>query len=80
MNMEEIKRIPNKIYIEEFVIMFSYETRKGYYREQQRKIYATDKSVAEWNFNVWANKQRTMTNVKILGIVENKNNSKIIDV
>ncbi len=78
--MDEIKRIPNKIYIGEFVITFSYETRKGYYREQQRKISATDKAVAEWNFNVWVNKQRTMTNVKILGIVENRNNSKVIDV
>lgn len=76
----EIKRIPNEIEIYEYIITFSYETRKGYYREQQRKIYTTDKAIAEWNFNVWANKQRTMTNVKILGIVENRNNSKVIDV
>ncbi|WP_252214469.1 hypothetical protein [Clostridium sp. VAP41] len=76
----EIKRIPNEIEIYEYIITFSYETRKGYYREQQRKIYTTDKAIAEWNFNVWANKQRTMTNVKILGIVENTNNRKIISV
>lgn len=78
--MEEIKIIPNKITINNYVITFSYKTRKGYYREQQRQIYATDKEIAKQNFEVWANKQRTMTNVKILGIVENTEKSKTIDV
>ena len=78
--MEEIKIIPNKITINNYVITFRYKTRKGYYREQQRQIYATDKEIAKQNFEVWANKQRTMTNVKILGIVENTEKSKTIDV
>ena len=78
--MEEIKRIPNVIEINNFIITFSYKTRKGYYREQQRQIYATDKEIAKWNFEVWAKNQRTMTNVEILGIVENAEKSKTIDV
>lgn len=79
--LEQIKRIPNKVEIYNYVISFSYETvGKRYYKEQQRCIYATDKCIAEHNFKVWANDQRTMTNVKILGIVENTNKSKIINV
>lgn len=78
--MEEIKRIPNKIKINNYVITFSYKTIKGYYREQQRVIYATSEVLAKVNFELWANKQRTMTNVEILGIVENVNKSKTIDV
>ena len=46
-----IKRIPIKILVSDFIITFSYETKKGYYREQQRSMF----------------------NVKILGIVETEN-------
>lgn len=77
--MEEVKRIQNKITINNYVITFSYETKKGYYREQQRQIYATDKEIAKQNFEIWTNKQRTMTNVKILGIVENTETSIVLD-
>lgn len=78
--MEGIKRIPNTVVISCFIITFSYETKKGYYREQQREIYSTDEAIAKWNFNVWVNKQRTMFNAKILSIVENTKKSKTIDV
>ena len=78
--MEEIKRIPNKISINNYVIIFSYKTKKGYYREQERQIYATSEVLAKVNFKLWANKQRTMFNVEILSIVENSKKSKIIDV
>ncbi|MBS6041983.1 hypothetical protein ACSXAS_15565 (plasmid) [Clostridium perfringens] len=73
--MEEslIKRIPIKIIFSKFIITFSYETKKGYYREQQRtlKHYSVDAAIAYFKF--WAKKQRTMFNVKILSIVETEN-------
>ncbi|MDB2158329.1 hypothetical protein PMX22_00845 [Clostridium butyricum] len=78
--MEEIKRIPNKIQINNYVISFTYNTVKGNYREQQRQIFATNKDEAESSFRDWYWGQRTMTNVKILGIVENKEKSKTIVV
>ncbi|KJZ95390.1 MULTISPECIES: hypothetical protein [unclassified Clostridium] len=81
--MEEIKRIPNIFQVHNYLITFSYETFKGYYREQQREINTTDKESAKVIFNRWLNtaeRKRTMTNVKILGIVENKEKSKTIVV
>lgn len=68
-----IKRIPIKILISDFIITFSYETRKGYYREQQRSLKHYSEEEAIFCFKVWAKNQRTMFNVKILGIVETEN-------
>ena len=68
-----IKRIPIKILISDFIITFSYETRKGYYREQQRTLKHYSVGAAIAYFRNWANNQRTMFNVKILGIVATEN-------
>lgn len=78
--MEHIKRIPNKIQINSYIISFSYNTVKGNYREQQRQMFATRKDEVESTFRDWCWKQRTMANVKILGIAEVKEKSKTIDV
>lgn len=78
--MEDIKRIPNKIQVNNYVISFSYNTVKGNYREQQRQIFAINKDEVESSFRDWYWKQRTMANVKILGIEEIKGKSKTIDV
>ncbi|MGV1105827.1 hypothetical protein ACQR28_09225 [Clostridium perfringens] len=72
-----MKRIPIKISISEFLITFSYETRKGYYREQQRTLKHYSVGAAIAYFRNWANNQRTMFNVKILGIVETENKETI---
>lgn len=70
MEKKLVKRIPIKISISEFLITFSYETKKGYYREQQRTLrhYSTEDAI--FLFNVWEKDQRTMFNVKILSVVE----------
>ena len=71
--MEQIKRIPTKLEIKEYLINFSYETRKGYYREQQRKVKHITKDAAKETFKNWLNtaeRNRSMANVKILGIDE----------
>ncbi|HAT4290170.1 TPA: hypothetical protein I9061_002712 [Clostridium perfringens] len=72
-----IKRIPIKILISDFIITFSYETRKGYYREQQRTLKHFTEEEAIFCFKVWAKNQRTMFNVKILGIVETEDKETI---
>lgn len=73
MEKKLVKRIPIKISISEFLITFSYETRKGYYREQQRRLKHYSAEDAIFLFKAWAKEQRTMFNVKILGIVETEN-------
>ncbi|WP_046057722.1 MULTISPECIES: hypothetical protein [unclassified Clostridium] len=78
--METIKRIPNKIQINSYVISFSYNTVKGWHREQQRQMFAISRDEVESTFRDWCWRQRTMTNVKILGIAEEKGKSKTIDV
>lgn len=53
--MNEIKRIPTKLQIKEFLITFEYETRKGYRREQQRKVKHFTKEAAKEILNNWLN-------------------------
>lgn len=69
-----IKRIPRKIKFYEYLITFCYETvGKKYYREQQRTMFASDNEDIKIIFNEWSKKQRTMSNVKILGITKYEN-------
>lgn len=75
-----MKRIRRNINIYEYTIFFSYETRKGYYREQQIIMPGFNKEDAATEFMKWANKQRTMSNVKILGIVKREQEIKSIEV
>lgn len=77
MEKKLVKRIPIKISISEFLITFSYETRKGYYREQQRRLKHYSAEDAIFLFKAWAKEQRTMFNVKILGIVETEDKETI---
>lgn len=77
--MINIKRIPTTIELSKFLVTFSYQTKKGKYREQQRFIYST-RDYVEGKFKKWANSQRTMSNVKILGIIKTDEEPKIIDV
>lgn len=79
--MNEIKRIPTKLQIKEFLITFEYETRKGYRREQQRKVKHFTKEAAKEILNNWLNaaeRKRSMANVEILGIDEIKENKQEI--
>lgn len=72
--MVEVKKIPIKLAIKDYLITFSYETKKGHYRQQQRTLKHFDRSAIEGTFKNWSKKQRTMLNVKILGIDEIKEN------
>lgn len=77
MEKKLVKRIPIKISISEFLITFSYETKKGYYREQQRSLKHYSEEEAIFLFKAWAKEQRTMFNVKILSIVETEDKETI---
>lgn len=79
--MDEVKRIPTKLEIKEYLITFEYETRKGYRREQQRKVKHFTKEAAKDILNDWLNtaeRKRSMANVEILGIDEIKENKQEI--
>ena len=76
----KIKKIKNEIFINKYKIVFSYETYKGYYREQEREINAISINQVKEVFNKWKDSIRTMTNVKILGIVKLEENIKNIEV
>lgn len=76
----EIKKIKNKILINKYKVIFSYETYKGYYKEQEREVNAISVTQVKEVFNEWKDSIRTMTNVKILGIVKLEENIKIIEL
>lgn len=76
----KIKRIKNKINIHKYKVIFSYETYKGHYKEQEREINAVSSNQVKEVFNTWKKSIRTMTNVKILGIVKLEENIKIIEI
>lgn len=78
--MVQIKRIPVKVAVFDYKVRFSYETRKGYYREQERSIKGLNKDDAALKFINWAQNQRTMTNVNILGMVEIFKNRQVIEL
>ena len=67
---EYIKKIKNEIPVSEFIVTFMYETKKGYYREQQRRVYAFNTGQARAIFADWIKTVRTMFNGKILNIEE----------
>lgn len=78
--MVDIKRIPAKINVFDYKVRFSYETRKGYYREQERTVKGFNIHNARLTFINWAQNQRTMTNVQILGMVEIFKNRQVIEL
>lgn len=77
--MEEIKRIPTKLEIKEFLVTFEYETWKGHKRKtDKRKIKHFDMQAAKEIFKDWSKTIRTISNAKILDIVEVKENKQEI--
>lgn len=78
--MEILKRIPTELTVFDYKVVFTYETRKGYYREQERSIKGISKEDVTSKFKYWAKKQRTMTNVNILGMVEIRDNRQKIEL
>lgn len=79
--MDEIKRIPTKLEIKEFLISFEYQTWKGNHRKiDKRSIKHLDSELAKKEFKKAANKFRTMFNVQILNIEEIKENSQVIEL
>lgn len=76
----KLKIIKNRISINKYKISFSYETYKGYYREQEREINAVSSNQAKEVFNNWKKSIRTMSNAKILGIAKLQENIQIFEV
>lgn len=79
--MEEIKRIPIKLEVREFVITFEYETWKGHHRRTDKrsiKHFSLEKAKAK--FKEWTIKSRTISNAKILDIAEIKENIQEIEL
>lgn len=75
-----IKKIKSFISIKTFLVTFGYETRKGYYREQQRLIGVLDKEDPKEQFETWVSNCRTIFNAKILSIVEMKDLNRVIEI
>lgn len=79
--MDEIKRIPTKLEIKEFVVTFEYETWIGHHRKMdKRSIKHFDQQEAKAAFKRWSKSVRTMSNVQILDIAEMKENSQVIEL
>lgn len=66
----DIKKVKRKININTYLVTFSYETYKGYNREQQRLIKGFSKDDVKRFFKEWIKDIRTMANAKILAIDE----------
>lgn len=76
----DIKKIRTSIIAKTYLVTFEYVTRKGYRREQQRLLTVSSIEDPEETFNNWAKNCRTISNAKILGIVEIKEEQKKIDL
>lgn len=69
--MEEVKRIPVKLELKDFLITFEYETFKGHKRRSdKRTIKHYSRQEARDYFRKWSKSIRTMSNVNILDTVE----------
>jgi hypothetical protein len=79
--LDEIKRIPVKLEIKEFLITFEYQTWKGHHRKiDKRRIKHVDSEAAKKEFKRAASKFRTTFNVSILNVEEIKENKQEIDL
>lgn len=82
----ELKRIPSKILINKYKITWSYETKRGYYREQQRTIDHISKQDAKNTFFKWISEMkekephRAMLNVNILSIAKEEGQERYIEI
>ncbi len=71
--MDEIKRIPVKLEIKDFIITFEYRTWKSKNRKIDKRIIKHySRQEARDYFRKWSKKIRTMSNVEILDTVELK--------
>ncbi len=74
--MQEIKKLKSKIWVDDFIIEFEYDTKRNNHKAQKRMITTTDKKLAERDFWLWINVNnedkpyRAMLNVNILSIVK----------
>lgn len=75
-----IKKIKRRINIDTYLITFSYNSYKGYYREQQRLVKGFNKEEVRSFFIEWAKNVRTMSNVEILGIDELKEFTEEVEI
>lgn len=77
--MDEVKRIPTKLEIKEYLITFEYKTWKGHKRKtDQRRIKHFDLEAAKKVFKKWSKTVRTMSNAEILDIKEVEENKQEI--
>jgi hypothetical protein len=77
--MEEIKRIPTRLDIRDFIITFEYEAFRSHKRKtDKRRIKHFNSEEAKKEFKMWAKKSRTMSNAQILDIKEIEDNKQEI--
>lgn len=80
----EVKRLKSKIWVDDYIITFSYITKRNNDKQQKRLITTISKEAAEKDFWLWVNVMngdkpyRAMGNVKILSIV--KENGRYIEL
>lgn len=71
-----IKKLKSQIWISDYIITFSYETKRHNHKEQKRMITTISRQFAERDFWLWINTinedkpYRAMANVTILDIEE----------
>lgn len=69
--MEKIKRIPTRIVIHEYLLIFEYFTWKGFKRKNDKRIIkSTSIEEAQILFKDWWKNIRTISKAKILDIKE----------
>lgn len=82
--MENIKKIKSNIWIDDYIIEFSYETKRKNKKVQKRIISHVNEKLATRDFWLWINtfntdfEYRAMLNVKILSI--EKVNGRYIEI
>jgi transposase len=74
--MENIKRIFSKIWVDDYLIKFEYDTKRKNHKEQTRLITQINKEAAERDFIIWMDVNnsdkpyRAMLNAQILSITK----------
>ena len=77
--MDQVKTIPTKLEIKEFLIIFEYEAWKSRKRKtDERRIKHFDLEAAKKTFKKWSKSIRTMSNATILDIKEIEENKQEI--
>lgn len=73
----QIKKIPSRIWVNDYIIKFKYVTKRNNFKEQSRVISQIDKNMAARDFWIYIQNfnekmpYRAMLNVEILSVVEN---------